>query len=265
MRNSIKLILLICLAGALAGVSFAQKMTIKEIRQNKAQIVKYQKEINRLQAKLKKTKDLRTRNITIATIDLYKDRIKKIKDKLYKKPQPAAVASPEVMPIVIPPETEEAVARAGQEPAAKKPALFEMGAAIGVFAGGNANLIAEARAPLRLVLGPARLGIRAAVGYVQDPVTSRKFVPVIADLLFNFPPGWFTGTNNYIGFGLNYTALTTGRVAGTVGGELFYGVESEGFGGTVFGEVGYAILRTGFSPSRRGLTVMIGYRTGLGF
>jgi len=260
MRN---LILLLCLFSLLSGVSLAQSMSIKEIRQAKAEIVKYQKSIKTLQVKLKKSKGQKAKNVINATISFYNGRIKKLKDRLYGKP--AVLLSSEVTPIAVAPETEEAVVKEAQEQTPKKPALFEIGAGMGVFAGGSANLIAEARFPLRIVIGPAKLGLRVASGYVQDQGGGRKFVPVNLDLIFNFPPGWFTGTNNYIGCGLNYTALTSGRVAGTVGGEVFYGVESEGFGGTVFGEMGYSLLRTGFSPSQKGITVMIGYRNGFNF
>jgi hypothetical protein len=65
---------------------------------------------------------------------------------------------------------------------------------------------------------------------------------------------------NYLGVGLNYLVLTTGRRSGTVGGEAFYGIQSEGFGGMVFGEIGYAIMRTGFSASYKGASVLAGYR-----
>jgi len=57
--------------------------------------------------------------------------------------------------------------------------------------------------------------------------------------------------------------LMSGRKQGTIGGEIFYGVESTGFGGIVFGELGYGLLRTGFSPSNRGVTVLVGYRAPL--
>jgi hypothetical protein len=70
-----------------------------------------------------------------------------------------------------------------------------------------------------------------------------------------------TGVENYLGAGLNYTVLTTGRVMGDLGGQVFYGVDSNGFGGTLFCEVGLAMLRTGFSPSQRGVTLLFGYRS----
>jgi hypothetical protein len=79
-------------------------------------------------------------------------------------------------------------------------------------------------------------------------------------MTYNFPPDWFSGVENYLGFGLNYVVLTTGRVSGSAGGQVLYGVESEGFDGRLFGEIGYGIVRTGFSASQRGLTVMAGYR-----
>ena len=90
---------------------------------------------------------------------------------------------------------------------------------------------------------------------------SRRFAPVMFDIVLNFPAGWFTGVENYLGGGLNYVVKMTGQTAGTVGGQIFYGIESEGFGGKLFGEIGWAALRTGFSPSQKGTTILFGYRT----
>ena len=140
---------------------------------------------------------------------------------------------------------------------------YEFGANYGFFAG-LTTVQGEFRVPLRVILGPATVNLRLATGLAQGREDSRRFIPVNLDLLFDFPPGWFTGVENYLGFGFNYLALTSGMKQGTVGGEVCYGVESGGFGGTVYGELGYAIVRTGFTPSYKGLTVLLGYRLTLG-
>ncbi len=125
--------------------------------------------------------------------------------------------------------------------------------------------MAEARLPLPYIIGPARTTCRVAAGLAQSVGMDRKYLPLYFDLIFNFPPGIITGTQNYVGAGLNYSVLTTGKKQGSIGGELFYGVEGEGFGGKVFGEVGYGMLRTGFSPSQRGVILLVGYRMSLAF
>lgn len=140
---------------------------------------------------------------------------------------------------------------------------YEVGATYGFFAG-MTSLLAEVRVPLRMIVGPTTVNLRLVTGLTQGRDDGRRFFPVNFDLIFNFPPGWFTGVENYLGCGLNSTALTTGLKSETLGGELCYGVESEGFGGTVFGELGFAIIRTGFTPSYKGMSVLLGYRLTLG-
>lgn len=136
---------------------------------------------------------------------------------------------------------------------------FEIGASSGLLAGATAFL-GEARIPLRYVYGPATSSFRVALGYAQSKDGTRRYIPLQLDGILNFPPGIISGIENYLGMGLNYVLLTSGRTAGTIGGEVFYGVESEGFGGKLFGEMGYGMLRTGFSPMHNGVSLLIGYR-----
>ncbi|MFH1826121.1 MAG: hypothetical protein ABH823_02370 [bacterium] len=136
---------------------------------------------------------------------------------------------------------------------------YELGVTYGVLAGASC-LNAEIRFPLASRFGFATTALRQAVGYAQSRDTGARYVPLQVDLVLNYPPGVFSGVANYIGFGVNYVVVTTGRVSGALGGEAFYGVESEGFGGKLFGELGYSILRTGFSPAHYGVTVLVGYR-----
>ncbi|MFC1511272.1 hypothetical protein ACFL5U_02690 [Candidatus Margulisiibacteriota bacterium] len=151
-------------------------------------------------------------------------------------------------------EVEEAV-----EETMVQAGAFEVGGSVGVFAGAT-SVSGEIRFPLLHVFGPARTSVRVAGGFAQSGDTGRRYVPVHLAGIFNFPAGWFTGVENYLGAGLNYVVYTTGRTTGSIGGELFYGVESEGFGGKLFGEMGYGMLRTGFSPSHKGMTLLVGYR-----
>jgi hypothetical protein len=265
-----KILIILFISLLITTAGFAQKLSIKEIKKDKGQIVKLQKEINRLNLKLKKAKGKQLKADIKEKIALDQTKIKKLKNILYPKPKNKTVKPPPFRP-----PTAEAIAslEAGPEENISKEAMvgrkriginYELGAHGGVFAG-TTGFFVGARAPLGLVLGPAVAAVRLSAGLTQTMTTDRRYVPVCLDLVFNFPPGWFSGVENYLGGGLNYTAVTSGRKQGTFGGELFYGVQSEGFGGIVFGELGFAILRSGSAPSSSGLIVMVGFREPLGF
>lgn len=249
------------------SVALAQTLTLPQIRYYKKQITILEKDIKRLQAKLVRTKDKPTRVIVWNKIVLERNKIKKIKEILYPRPKKPDVKKPVFVP---PPPVEISTQEALEESisveakSAKKLIGFnyDLGGQGGVFAG-TTGFFASARAPLGIVVGPAVTAVRLSAGLTQTMGSERRYAPVCLDLILNFPPGWFSGVENYLGAGFNYTARATGGT-GTVGGELFYGVQSEGFGGIVFGELGFAILRTGFAPSSSGLIVMVGFREPLG-
>lgn len=199
-----------------------------------------------------------------------------------KKAKPKAKAKSTAKPKVSPPKpkvvTEEAVTKemlstaevegsdfTGQKKfvARYKKVRFEIGASAGFFSGITALLV-EARVPLKPVIGAATTSFRFSAGLGQNNDANMRFVPANFDLLLNFPPGWLTGVRNYLGFGVNYLVMVSGK-GGTFGGELIYGVESEGFEGVVFGEVGFASLQTTRPSTQRGLTVLAGYRHALGY
>ncbi|MBI5400462.1 hypothetical protein HZB07_07685 [Candidatus Saganbacteria bacterium] len=137
----------------------------------------------------------------------------------------------------------------------------EAGIIAGMF-GGATGIFGELRLPLRYVFGPATTSYRVGGGLTQNADDNRRYVTVDFDGIINYPAGWLSGVDNYLGAGINYVVLTSGRIAGTFGGEVFYGVESRGFGGKLFAELGYGILRSGVSPSLKGTTVLLGYRAG---
>ncbi|MFA5114316.1 MAG: hypothetical protein WC529_08505 [Candidatus Margulisiibacteriota bacterium] len=271
MNRKIVVLLLICLLGG--GAVLAQPLTKKEIVRQKKELAKLEKEVNRLQNKLKVAKNKRLRVDIQDKLDLDRQKIKQIKNKLYPKKAkpPVKAAVPPVAPGSL--ETfasleaglEESVSslEAGETGKIKIGGLrHEVGGYGGFFAGTTA-FFGELRVPFRFIFGPATTSLRLSAGLAQSRETDRRFLPVNGDLMFNFPPGWFTGVENYLAVGLNYVAMTTGRKAGTVGGQVSYGIVSDGFGGIVFGELGYAILRTGFSPSHKGASVLVGYRKAL--
>jgi hypothetical protein len=245
----------------LAGAGLAQQISPAEIKRGEQQVIKLQKEMDKLKNRLARTKNKQQKNALLDKIDSYQKQIIGLKKKL--KPKPVfipTVATPEVI-------TEEAASPEAEEEITVeryKRFHFEAGGAAGFFGGVTAYL-AEARLPLKIILGPTTTSLRFSAGLAQNRDASHRYAPLNLDLLFNFPPGWFTGTNNYIGAGLNYIWLTTGRVAGGMGAELIYGVESDGFGGIVFGELGYATIHPGNSPDNTGITALFGYRQSLGF
>ena len=251
----------------LLNASFAQKLGEKETAQIKQQILKLQKEIGRLSDKLGKTKSKTERDVITDKIDLFRGRIKNLNKKLEPKPilKPGMPAvTPEA--VIAVEGAEESALSAEAESKVKQIAKrfrYEAGGATGVFAGAT-TLTGEIRIPFGLILGPATTAFRISTGLAQSRDTSLRYVPLNLDFILNFPPGWFTGVENYIGAGANYVALMSGGKQGTVGGEIFYGIQSDGLGGIIFGELGWGILRTGFSPSHKGVTVLIGYRTLLG-
>jgi hypothetical protein len=266
----LKKLLIIALLLALgAGLGQAQQLSAKEIKWAKAEITRLEKEINRLKTKLKSATAQQLRTDILDKLDVDQAKLRKLKQQVYPKPAAKPKAPVSVTPKVYGTSevaSEEGATLEGETvaPLTRGGLKYEVAGGYGFFAGVS-GLLGEVRVPLHLVFGPATLSLRMATGLCQTLDTSLRYVPVNFDLVFNFPPGWFTGVDNYIGFGLNYIALMTGRKQGTVGGELFYGIESEGFGGIVFGELGYAALRTGFSASQQGMTVLFGYRKPLGF
>lgn len=264
-----KALLLICLLLAFCGASFAQKLTAKQVKTLNSQITKLQQEINRLNKKLKATKAKAARTAIIDKLDADRAQLAKLKASLAPKPAPApkpakhaptfeafAEATNEVEELI--PVSPEVEAREKFYSRTKN----EVGLMGGFFAGAT-TWLGEVRFNVRKIIGPTTLSVRAATGLALSREQDRRFLPLNLDLIFSFPPGWFSGVENYLGAGLNYLVLTTGSKQGTFGGEAFYGIQSEGFGGMLFGELGYAIMRTGFSPSHKGVTVLVGYRLAL--
>ncbi len=189
---------------------------------------------------------------------LPKKTAKAAKDKKKIKPGRPSISTGEAWSVEM--VSEEAVA-SGEvltKNADKKPHI-EIGGRAGLFAAAT-GIFGELRFPLLRVIGPATTSLRLSCGFVQGESASRRFVPVCFDGMLNFPAGYITGVENYLGGGINYLALTNGRVPGSFGGEVFYGVEGSGFGGKLFGEIGSSFMRTGFSAAQKGTSLMVGYR-----
>jgi len=269
MKNPPRLLLLLLMVMLLQFTAFAQNGEIDREEEINNQLLKIQKEIDRLESKLKMISAPQRRAAINELIDGHRARMKKLEaelEEIYDAllqdtpfPEVKVSATPEVLPYVPEAITEEGAPLEGAVMENRKHFKFEIGGTVGLFAGAT-GMFGEIRLPLNYVLGPATSSLRLAGGLAQSEDESRRYAPVNVDGVLNFPPGWFTGVENYLGAGLNYVVLTSGRKEGTVGGEVFYGIEGEGFGGKLFGEMGWGVLRTGFTPSHKGTTIMFGYR-----
>lgn len=266
--------LLLVVVGLFQGLALAQTQDVDREEQINEQIIKIQNEIDRLETKLKGA-ELSSKRIELRRIiEGHKARLKKLEAELEEildalleevaTPEVKTRATPEVAPFEVEFTTEEALPAEEPGVSGKKRFEFEIGAATGLFAA-TTGFIGEIRLPLSYVVGPATSTLRVSGGLVQSEDTDRKYAVICGDGVLNFPPESITGVENYAGVGLNYVVLTTGRKTGTIGGEIFYGVEGTGFGGKLFGEIGWGILRTGFSASHKGTTLLIGYRRDWGF
>jgi len=136
----------------------------------------------------------------------------------------------------------------------------EFGISAGLFSGAVA-INGEVRFPLQKVFGPATTSIRYLFGIAQNENSTTRYYPLQADYIFNFPAGYITGVENYIGLGLNYTLYSSGNGIGMVGWQACYGIQSEGFSGKLFCELGYGLINSGSSgTSAKGVSLLLGYR-----
>lgn len=115
------------------------------------------------------------------------------------------------------------------------------------------------------IFDTSKLNLRSGVRYAQgeDPDKAvRKNALVFTDGILFLYDG--TRFKTYLGGGINYLAYTTGKKSGSVGAELYLGMEAGSWhSGSFYAEAGYGDIRTGFSPSIKGLTLDIGYKTGM--
>ncbi len=103
-----------------------------------------------------------------------------------------------------------------------------------------------------------KVGFRYAQGKDSDE-TIRKHLLIFSDGVIDLNSG--PGAIYYLAGGLNYLAYTTGQTSGTVGGELYLGVEDGTLAyGSLYAEAGYSAIRTGFSPSQTGLMLNLGFK-----
>ncbi|OGB87424.1 hypothetical protein A3H38_04735 [candidate division WOR-1 bacterium RIFCSPLOWO2_02_FULL_46_20] len=235
----------------------------KALKELKNEMAKIQDEIKFLQLRINKSKSESAKTGLVQMMDGHKARLEKYKNKIEMTEK--IIGGKSLEPVEeTPHKSEMPVEKKIEQERVKEVSQpkwikFEIGSGAGFFSAATA-IIGESRFSLPFLWRSANTSIRVACGLAQSEDTSRRYVPVQVDGILNFPAGVITGVENYLGAGLNYAILTSGHTSGSLGGEIFYGVESDGFEGRVFGEIGYGILRTGFSPAHKGLTVLCGFR-----
>lgn len=106
---------------------------------------------------------------------------------------------------------------------------------------------------------------KLGLGYTTGKDTNDKdwrSVPIFVDGLIMIPADVLGGIESYLGGGINYVVTRSGSKAGTIGGQIYYGIQGDiGLGGKTFAQVGYTILRSGSTApvySTKGLSVEIG-------
>jgi hypothetical protein len=146
--------------------------------------------------------------------------------------------------------------------------MYEIGANIGLV-GGAFGVNGEFTFQLPFLTDwtgiPGTWG-RLGAGYVNGNNSSNVLtwmIPIYLDGAIDLPTSWTAGLPTYVGGGLNYVAYRTGHVSGTIGGEVFVGIEGSYWGGKPYLEVGYGILRPSNGGSFKSVNALVGYRYGL--
>ncbi|MFC1496590.1 hypothetical protein ACFL52_04165 [Candidatus Margulisiibacteriota bacterium] len=132
------------------------------------------------------------------------------------------------------------------------------------------------------VLLPEPLGLGSYVGLPAESVMYRiglgyfsgedqnmhmvRGVPVYLDGVILLPANLLDGIESYIGAGINYLVLRTGNKSGTLGGQVYFGIQGNfglgGLNGKSFAQIGYKFLRSGVaasdSVSCKGISLQVG-------
>lgn len=105
-----------------------------------------------------------------------------------------------------------------------------------------------------------RVGLGYTTGNDHNDVSWRS-VPLYLDGVIMLP---MAGLDTYIGGGLNYILNRSGSKAGTIGGQIYLGIQGDlGLGAKTFAELGYTILRAGSEAplhSSKGFSINVGQR-----
>ncbi|MFC1568375.1 hypothetical protein ACFL37_01595 [Candidatus Margulisiibacteriota bacterium] len=258
-------LILLLVIGLLHTVSTAAEVDVKE--EVRTKIAKIEAEIARLGGRLGQIEDDAKVNQLLSIIEDHEAHLEKLKKNLVELEKPKIeAATPEAVPETVPEviAQPEAVPQRDEEVSPSRRFNFEIGGMAGLFAA-TTGALGELRLPLPYIFGPATSSLRLAGGLCQSEDMSTRYASIHVDCILNFPAGWFTGVENYLGGGLNHVVRMTGPDTGTIGAQVFYGIESRGFGGKLFGEMGYGTLRSSTVSAHKGISVMVGYRRDWGF
>ncbi|HTY12594.1 MAG TPA: hypothetical protein VMD02_00235, partial [Candidatus Omnitrophota bacterium] len=106
-----------------------------------------------------------------------------------------------------------------------------------------------------------KTGILYAEGKDSDQI-DRKNLMIFADGVWRLGKASLDVVGMYLGAGANCLVMTTGRVQGQPGGEVYVGFDSKtGRSEFIYAELGYGAIRTGFSPTYKGLNAVLGVRS----
>ncbi|MFA5034211.1 MAG: hypothetical protein WC500_00300 [Candidatus Margulisiibacteriota bacterium] len=230
------------------------------LKEKKARLEYLRKEIKRLSSQVKRVRRSK-RGPIVDKMNNYQNEI----DDLLRvaPPPPLKTAASPPRPVEAPPAPSptpriETLQKARRE--VFMPRNPQLGLSTGYLAGINA-LRLETRffEPYNINSTSGRLGLAYAWGNDSDNF-ARKNLVVCVDGIYRFNQPYEPGFHYYAGAGANLTVLTTGRNAGSFGGELFAGADLDFFGGQGFVEAGLGLLRTGAGPRHSGATLLIGFR-----
>lgn len=254
MKRIIALITVFAFVAVLAGSVFAQADTrspAEKLEAGRAYLKLLDQKIIRLRKEGKMalvTKMQADKKATIARM------------KVWKAQAEAAVAPPPPPPPpprrVAPPPPPAPVSRA-------KPAtmgMFGMGLNTGYSVGylmGNSVIVGRGD----LILGDA-MGIGPMLGLSDDAVSwkiglggamgkdindvEKKAIPLFVDGVLSIPADVMGGVESYVGGGVNYVVYGSEKMAGSYGGQVYYGIKGDvGLGGDSYAELNYSMIRSG--------------------
>lgn len=90
-----------------------------------------------------------------------------------------------------------------------------------------------------------KLGLGGAMGKDINDV-EKKAIPLFIDGVIAIPAEVMGGVESYVGGGVNYVVYGSEKLAGSYGGQIYYGIQGDvGLGGMSYAELNYSIIRSG--------------------
>ncbi len=218
------------------------------------------------------------------TKKVVKKAVKKVvvKKKVVKKAVTKKVVAPRPMAPVAPVPPPPPMAPAPRPTPVVAPAptgMFGMGLktdiSLGYIAGksviaGRADIILADMLGMGPMVGLSdkavtwKIGLGGASGTDVNDVKDKKAIPLFVDGVINLPADLLGGVESYIGGGINYVLYGSERKSGSIGGQVYAGIQGDlGLGGKSFVEVAYSIIRSGTGSlvqpySMKGIGINVG-------